>query len=80
MNAHVLAESDRRAPRRADRADQIAQHFHPQAIQDDPLHERAREAAYRFVTGQEVSREDWAALKAEATLWASPAVTVIPNF
>jgi hypothetical protein len=74
-----IAATDRRAPHRSDRADDLARFFHPEAIADDPLHERARLAAQRFAEGGRMEPEDWIALAHEAAANAAPAC-VVPNF
>jgi hypothetical protein len=76
---NILAQTDRRRPHWHDQAETNALHFHPEAIADDPLHERARLAAHRFATQQPMDLDDWTALLTEAAANANP-VCVIPDF
>jgi hypothetical protein len=74
-----IPQTDRRFPHWHDTAEAARLAFHPEAIADDPLHERARLAAQRFAEGGRMEPEDWIALAHEAAANAAPAC-VVPNF
>lgn len=75
----LIATTDRRHGHWRDKAEAARLTFHPEAIADDPLRALAKQAAFRLWNDMDMTGQDWAALKAEATLWASP-VCVIPDF